>query len=272
MSIRIAHEAPKTLFREVQAVTDYDYCLVHLLEEDPEYLSLFKQAIEEGREVILDNSIFELEEAFDSDKFTYWINEMKPTWYIVPDVLESAQGTVDKMQEWLSTYRDKVTGRMIGVVQGETYSELANCYEYMVNFAKVDMVAISFDYSYYEDLFPHENKHVSWAIGRFAFINRLYKEGVINTSVPHHLLGVSLPIEGQLYPKSWEWLYSIDTSNPVVHGLKEVTYIPNLGLRTKYSQKLFTLINEDPTSVQKEAIFHNIEQFRKFWKDSDYRF
>ena len=43
--------------------------LVHLFEEDQEYFNQFEEAINKGREVILDNSIFELEEAFDAVKF-----------------------------------------------------------------------------------------------------------------------------------------------------------------------------------------------------------
>ena len=65
--IKIAHESPKSIFKEVQKYTDYDYALVHLFEEDPEYLQQFRDAKEAGREIILDNSIFELEEAFDAE-------------------------------------------------------------------------------------------------------------------------------------------------------------------------------------------------------------
>ena len=95
--IKIAHESPKSIFEEVQKYTDYDYALVHLFEEDKEYLNQFKEAIKKGREVILDNSIFELEEAFNSDKFIHWINEVRPTWYIVPDALEDAKKTMSQM-------------------------------------------------------------------------------------------------------------------------------------------------------------------------------
>ena len=98
--IKIAHESPKDVFNEVQSLTDYDYALVHLFEEDPIYLDQFKKAIAKGREVILDNSIFELEEAFDAVKFDKWVNEIKPTWYIVPDALEQSQKTVDQMEDW----------------------------------------------------------------------------------------------------------------------------------------------------------------------------
>ena len=88
--IKIAHESPKSIFEDVQKVTDYDYALVHLLEEDEEYLRLFERAIKRGREVILDNSIFELEEAFEADKFAYWVDRIRPEWYIVPDALENS--------------------------------------------------------------------------------------------------------------------------------------------------------------------------------------
>ena len=35
--MKIAHEAPLSIFDKVQAVTDYDYALVHLFEESEEY-------------------------------------------------------------------------------------------------------------------------------------------------------------------------------------------------------------------------------------------
>jgi len=53
--IKIAHESPIGLFDFVQSKTDYDYALVHLLEENEAYHKLFVDAIAEGREVILDN-------------------------------------------------------------------------------------------------------------------------------------------------------------------------------------------------------------------------
>ncbi len=109
--IKIAHESPKSIFEDVQRVTDYDYALVHLFEEDEEYLNQFKEAIKKGREVILDNSIFELEEAFDADKFAYWINELRPTWYIVPDALEDAKKTMSQMASWNMHYADNVYGK-----------------------------------------------------------------------------------------------------------------------------------------------------------------
>ena len=260
--IKIAHESPKAIFDDVKRFTDYDYALVHLFEEDEEYLEQFKESVRKGREVILDNSIFELEEAFDADRFAYWIKELKPTWYIVPDALENAKKTLQQMAAWNMRHSD-IPGKKIGVVQGKTYSEIVNCYDYMANIAGVDMVALSFDYSYYEEKFQHPNKYVSWMFGRVQLLGRMLKEGVITTDKPHHLLGCGLPQEFAFYRNAgYDWIYSLDTSNPVVHGLLGIEYRDS-GLWSKESQKLFTMINSDVSNTQLRDIKYNVNMFRQ---------
>lgn len=264
MSIKIAHESPKSIFRTVQKFTDYDYALVHLFEEDPEYYALFQKAVKEGREVILDNSIFELEEAFNAERFAYWIKELNPTWYIVPDSLENASKTAENMVDWNEQYANKVPGKKIGVVQGKTYSEIVSCYDFMVNHADIDMVAISFDYSYYEQLVPHPNKYVSWMLGRVALLGKMLGDGIISTDVPHHLLGCGLPQEFAFYKNAkYDWIYSLDTSNPVVHGLRGIEYADE-GLWSKESQKLFTMINSKVSDEQLHRVVYNIQKFRYY--------
>ena len=82
--MKIAHEAPLSIFDKVQEVTDYDYALVHMFEENKEYFNTFVRALENGREVILDNSIFELGEAFEPKKYAWWVDVLRPTYYIIP--------------------------------------------------------------------------------------------------------------------------------------------------------------------------------------------
>ena len=259
-SIRIAHESPKSIFPEVQKLTDYDYALVHLFEEDPEYYALFRDAVAAGREVILDNSIFELEEAFDADKFADWVKKLRPTWYIIPDALEDAEKTMQQTADWYKNHSD-VPGKSIGVVQGKTYQEIKDCYRAMDEIANVDMIAISFDYSYYTDSCPHPNKYVSWMLGRVKLLGDLLRDGIINEDKPHHLLGCGLPQEFSFYSQ-YPWIYSLDTSNPVVAGIKGIAYGPQ-GLWNKESQKLFELINSDLSVEQYDLVKSNILNFRK---------
>ena len=261
--IKIAHEAPIDIFNEVQSRTDYDYALVHLLEESFRYRDIFEGAVKRGREVILDNSIFELEEAFEADRFAMWVERLKPTWYIVPDALENAEKTMQQAADWFKKYKD-VPGKSIGVVQGKTYEEIRDCYRAMDEIAKVDMIAISFDYSYYTRSVPHPNKYVSWMLGRVKLLGDLVKDGIINKNKPHHLLGCGLPQEFSFYRHAdYNFIYSLDTSNPVVHGIKQIEYQPE-GLWSKESQKLHELIDYPLEKLDLNLILDNIDKFRGF--------
>ena len=262
--IKIAHEAPIDIFNEVQSRTDYDYALVHLLEESFRYRDVFEGAVKRGREVILDNSIFELEEAFEADRFAMWVERLKPTWYIVPDALENAEKTMQQAADWFKKYGDIVPGKSIGVVQGKTYEEIRDCYKAMDEIAKVDMIAISFDYSYYTKSVPHPNKYVSWMLGRVKLLGDLLKDGIINKNKPHHLLGCGLPQEFSFYRHAdYNFIYSLDTSNPVVHGIKQIEYQPE-GLWSKESQKLHELIDYPLEKLDLNLILDNIDKFRGF--------
>jgi queuine/archaeosine tRNA-ribosyltransferase len=261
--IKIAHEAPIDIFEEVQRLTDYDYALVHLLEQNGRYRDTFERAVKKGREVILDNSIFELEEAFEADRFALWVERLKPTWYIVPDALENAEKTMQQMADWFKEYK-KVPGKSIGVVQGKTYQEIKDCYRAIDELSPCDMIAISFDYSYYTRSVPHPNKYVSWMLGRVKLLGDLVSDGVINKDKPHHLLGCGLPQEFSFYKHAdYNFIYSLDTSNPVVHGIKGITYSSD-GLWSKESQKLHELIDYSLDNIDINLILNNIQKFRWF--------
>ena len=257
----ISHEVPKCLFEKSLDFNDYDYALVHLFDEDPEYLEFYKNSVKNGRHVLLDNSIFELGEAYDNDSFAKWVEELKPTEYIVPDALEDVAKTIDQMESWNREY-GKLPGKRIGVVQGKTPEEIADCYVYMDKHADVDKIAISFDYSLYEQIIPHENKYMSWMLGRATMLANLLNSGIINTKKPHHLLGCGLPQEFALY-HSYKWIESVDTSNPIVHGIKGIAY-KQYGLQTKESIKLVDLLDVEINNEQLYDINHNINYFRTY--------
>lgn len=259
--MKIAHESPNSIFPLVRSLTDYDYCLVHLLEENEEYLRHFEQSKRNGRELILDNSIFELGTAFDSDKFAYWVERLQPDWYIVPDVLEDYQGTVSNYEQFVEQYSN-LPGQKIGVLQGKTYKELIDCYLHLTGIG-VDKIAISFDYSYYKSVYVHQNKLVSWCEGRKHLLRTLTQDRRFDPKIPIHLLGCSLPQEFSYYSKVGIRVDSIDTSNPVVCGLHGISYTES-GLDHKPSKKLFELIDHKATEEEVSLIQKNIIHFQKF--------
>ncbi len=260
--MKIAHEAPLSIFDKVQEVTDYDYALVHMFEENKAYFDVFVKALENGREVILDNSIFELGEAFDAKKYAWWVDVLRPTYYIIPDVLEDCDGTIRNFDSWMENYSHRFRNvKTIAVAQGKSYNEVIRCYEYLVD--KVDKIAISFDYSFFESWYANmPTKYHAWCAGRQELLETMVHHNVIRKDKPHHLLGCSLPQEFKKY-KKYEWIDSVDTSSPVVHGIKNITYAPNQGLNNKQSVKLFTLMEEEVVDSWND-ILYNINEFRGY--------
>lgn len=255
----ISHETPICMLDDSRQYNDYDYCLVHLCETYPEYYNFFKTSITQGRQVLLDNSIFELGEAFDSDKFAEYIQDLKPNFYIVPDVLEDGYSTMKSFAQFTNKYND-LPGLKIGAVQGKSYDEIVDCYNYMSEFA--DYIAISFDFSYYIITGKGKTKLERWCDGRRRLIEQLKNDGVWNYHKPHHLLGCSLAKEFRNYigDKS---IRSADTSNPIVAGIKELRYNGDLGLNEKPSIMLADLIDHEVTDSQREDILYNVDNFKK---------
>ena len=258
----VSHESPISILNESRKYNDYDYALVHLFETHPEYYQFFKDSVVLGRQVLLDNSIFELGESFDPDKFAKYTKELKPNYYIVPDVLEDGYATIQSFHDFVNKYPD-LPGLKIGVVQGKTWDELVDCYRYMSDNA--DYIAISFDYSYYIVTGSGKTKLERYSSGRYSFINDLKREGVWNNHKPHHLLGCSLAKEFNLYHGD-RTIRSVDTSNPVVAGIKELRYNGNLGLENKPSIKLADLIDHEVTDTEMENIQYNVNCFKDIIK------
>lgn len=255
--IKIAHEAPTSIFKTVQAMTDYDYCLVHLMDENPRYRDQFLHAAADGREIILDNSLFELGTAYDETMFRDWIWKLKPTWYVIPDVFANAQDTIRNIKNWKT---GGLPGKTIGVAQGSSVKEVVDCYLEIKDY--VDMVAFSFAYDFFVDPDSDLPMEAQWMVGRGLMLTDMYTTGIMDQSKKHHILGCTLPQEYKAY-RSMNCIYSCDTSNPVVAGISGVRYNGTGGLDTKIKTKLFKMIDNYITDEGVEDVKYNITQFRK---------
>tara|TARA_R100000664_G_scaffold9096_1_gene15129 strand:+ start:3929 stop:4735 length:807 start_codon:yes stop_codon:yes gene_type:complete len=262
----VSHETPISFLEESREYNDYDYALVHLFETHPEYYSFFKCSLGMGREVLLDNSIFELKTAFDPEKFAKYVEELKPTYYVIPDVLEESLRTIGAFTSFRKNY-SKLPGLKIGVVQGSTYQQLVDCYRYMSDYA--DYIAISFDYSWYQTVGYSKNpgKGIRRANlermcnGREFLIRKLISDGHWNHNKPHHLLGCSLAKEFKNY-KDIKSIRSLDTSNPIVAGIRGRRYYKDIGLLGKPNIMLADLIDHEVTADQVTDIVHNVKEFK----------
>ena len=255
----ISHEIPLSLMEESKQFNDYDYCLLHLTYENEQYRQFYIDSIKKGRRVLLDNSLFELQDALTNDQLAAGVLDLRPTWYVVPDCLHSRDITIQRFESFKRDYKD-LPGIRIGVAHGNTVEELTDCYKYMSENA--DKIALPFDSKAFESYTHHTDPLERWCIGRQLFIQHLVDLGIWNQNKPHHLLGCSYAKEfaNSLYRNIS--IESCDTSNPIVAGIHHLAYGDN-GLNTKPSTKPCDLIHHNFTEDELGLVRHNVSTFRR---------
>ena len=262
--MKIYHEAPNSIFDFVQELTDGDYALVHMLEKSEEYRHNFFEAKRKGREIILDNSAFELGESFDMSLFVDWIYRLRPTYYVIPDKLRDAEATIGMMDDFLKTWPAIEAGtgsKSIGVVQGTTYMECVWCYEQLA--PRCDVIAFNKSYGDPHDTLEERSKV------RPEYISKMLEDGIIDTNKPHHILGAIFPQEMRLYTEDkYKFIQSVDTCNPVVCGLLGVTYHENgLDVALRDQPKIDDWVGTRMALHWWPTIRYNIMMFRRLCND-----
>jgi hypothetical protein len=93
------------------------------------------------------------------------------------------------------------------------------------------------------------------------FIRRLVEKGTIRDTYYHHLLGCSLPQEFMAY-SDFEWINSVDTSNPIIVGSEGVRYGEN-GIEHKPKTKIEELFDVNLEDKMEDIIF-NVNKFKSY--------
>jgi hypothetical protein len=262
---KVSHELPINMLDQSYDINDYEYCLPHLLDQNETYKKHFYQAKKDGRYIIMDNSLHELGEAYDTKRLLHWIEHLEPNEFIVPDVWQDQTATLVNAKYWMNGYKLPKNTTKIAVVQAKSYHEAYSCYN-ILKTQGYQKIAFSYGADWYCDEFPHPNPLVGKMMGRIMTISKMYKSGLINKSDRIHLLGCALPQEFSYYA-DFPFIESIDTSNPVIHGLEGVKY-KHLGLLTKSSTKIDQINKEIDTEILYD-INHNLSRFKLFVQDSN---
>ena len=255
---KISHEVPRCLLTASPEFNDYDYCLPHLLDQDEEYKQYFIDARDNGRYVIMDNSLHELGKAYDHKRLLHWINELEPNEFIVPDVWMQCAQTAAQAKYWLQYKYPKKT-KITAVIQGEDKNQAYLCANLLVNLG-YNKLCVSYGATWYNDFFPHTNPDMGKALGRVRFV-----QGLLNLSqfkdTKFHLLGCSVPQEFGWYDGHPQ-IESIDTSNPIMAAL-EGTLIWENGLNKKPKANMNDHFDAKFEDIQYEDIIHNTTVFRE---------
>ena len=254
----VSHEVPRCLLTASPEFNSYDYLLPHLLDQDEEYLQYFRDAKNKGRYIIMDNSLHELGKAYDHERLQYWIEELKPDEFIVPDVWMECHKTAAQAKYWKQfTYPENT--KLTAVIQGKNKNEAYLCANLLQNLG-YKKLCVSYGATWYNDFFPHTNPDMGKALGRVRFVQGLLQLRQMK-DIKFHLLGCSIPQEFGWYDNHPQ-IESIDTSNPIMAALDGTRYTEQ-GLTTKPKANMNDNFEIDFKDVDYQNVLYNTILFRE---------
>ncbi len=256
----ISHEVPFCLLEKSREFNNYDYLLPHLMDENEEYRNFFYESKKQGRYIIMDNSLHELKEAYNTERLLYWIEEIKPEEFIVPDVWENYAESVRNAKQWSKVQLPEGVTK-VAVVQAKSVYEAGLCVQAYRDFG-YKKIAFSYGADYYHsEMCPHPNKDLGKAIGRFMVISQFMQNKTLLPNDRVHLLGTASPIEFGMY-KNIPCIESIDTSNPIMASIEGGVYT-NMGLSKKPIANMNNYQNISMDKISEVTLNYNIKMFRQ---------
>jgi hypothetical protein len=262
--MKISHEVPLCFLKESLEWNDYQYVLPHLIDQYPQYKTHMLEYREKPNSfIICDNGLFEGVFHTTEDLISK-IELIEPDVFVVPDAWNDANTTLVNAKSWIINYKEGLPKRtnLMAVCQGKDVTELITTYQTLVD---LGYTHIAFNHSSiaYQDRYPLNEPLFAQMYGRMEFIRKLVANNIIRNDIHHHLLGCSLPQEFMSY-KDWNFIKSVDTSNPILVGAEGIRYADG-GLDFKPKQKLehyFEMNLEDKV----EDIIFNVNKFKSFIK------
>lgn len=264
--MKISHELPLSLMHNAYKWNDYDYCLPHLIDQYDQYRLFFQKSRLDKRFIIMDNGLFE-GVTHTTEDLIEKINLVRPNIFIVPDEWNDSNATLRNAKSWMINYKQGLPEgvELMAVCQGKDLLELMTTYQTLLD---LGYTHIAFNHSSvaYQEMYPTfagtEPLKASM-YGRMEFIRKLVEKDIIRKTVYHHLLGCSLPQEFMAY-KDWNFIKSVDTSNPILVGAEGERYSDN-GISWKPKHKLEHYFEMD-LSERLDDIKFNVDKFKQYIK------
>ena len=252
----ISHEIPRCLIDEHQDfISDYQFVLLHKILEDKDYAEMVCDFANNGEFTYLDNSCFELGESLDNDILYEWFQRLEPDFVVLPDVLGDRKRTLERSIEFANDYPDTIPNGM-PVIQGATPDEMIDCYNDFTEYSdKWPIIGIPFVYRW------ADKDPTLQANERIKLLERMDRE-CIDRDIKHHLLGTWQAREFAHY-RDYNWIHSIDTSNPVMAALDGTPYAGIHGLTQKPTSTFDSIYDMKEEDIDLDLLYYNVDSFRQ---------
>jgi len=255
--MKLALIAPVKYLSYWGALTDYHMALTHLVLSNDEYAKHFWMMSNRGHYVILDNSVVELGSAVTFDDLIEAAEQINATEIILPDVLDNREATLKLAEDCLSKAWLKGLFRkykFMVVPQGDTFPEFIQCYKDLCDLPGKCTIGIPKRLGRF---FKHEETDSrTRGLGRYFALLEMERRGIINTSKPHHLLGIyDNPLEIHLLSK-YNWIRGVDTQLPFWAASEGIRFHPTEGMLQERNNRSLTL--EQNVHLDNDIVGHNI--------------
>ena len=268
-------ELPLCMMDKNMVLNDFDFVLFHLYQSDETYREYYRKMRAEHPErlMILDNSAYEFfvkGEKLDMLQFKNSIKELNPDYYILPDVLQDKEKTLNGVREFLKHYVDEdMISKPLAVAQGNTSSELVDCFQEYLELG-IDYVGVPFHLEFYKHMHIDDDilfefgtsyeettfmgsEDCLYATGRVQWVRE--HEDLLKRFDKVHMLGSHCPLEKVFYHD----FYSMDTGYPVKLGY-EKTF---LGFEShKPTSIIDDFFDAELSYTKKHCIETNVKTFR----------
>jgi len=136
--MKFAHIVPVGYSYIADTYNDMHLLLYHWALESKEYVDFMSRS---KVYKILDNSQFELREEVDYDDVIRYAKRMKVQEVVAPDVMYNFKRTKELIEQFLPKVPKGM--KIQGVVCGETFNDLYDCYVYLQRNELIDVVSFS---------------------------------------------------------------------------------------------------------------------------------
>lgn len=283
--MKITHEFPLCYYLNgtAEKLTDYTYCLIHRYLDNKDYKRYMKDQVAKGRIVYLDNSLYELGLAWNSEGYAKIIKELKPTYYMLPDVFSGGLENKNSQFDFLARYGN-LPSNPIAIPHAKTLTELGmQTASFCKELPEDVMIAIPFGDSSFKNLnnevgyFNKEDvpyEPLRMALNRKMFLKTNH---FLLKNRKLHLLGCKSLAEFGSWNSNFnkENIVSLDTSHPVALTLegpcnyyKWGFFNPEKNIKMPmYFYKPTFLIDDNFEESYNIDLTENVEYFQNYVKN-----
>jgi len=220
---KFGYIAPVEYLDLIPEDADFHLILAHLLK-DKQYAAYYREKADRGDTIICDNGAFEFKRSLDPEPLMELIADsgVKPTYVVAPDYpFEPWSVTYDSCINFIRMTA-KEDYKIMAVPQSETgnWKGWLECYKRLAELPLVDVIGMSI--LGMPNAFCELTGTKDIATNRIFATAYMIENGLINTSVQHHYLGLGDGPRELIVQRALGVMDTNDSSSPFWHAINGV--------------------------------------------------